>query len=71
MKSIERKIVKEIKAEMGLDERVIGLVANYPLKFSHSKMAAGDTRPVRIRYFCTFMPKQSFINEKEKESKEA
>jgi len=67
MKSVKQRIIKEkLKVlKPDIDERVISLIADYPFKFAHARMAAGDIRPVRLRYFAAFVPKTSFINEQE------
>lgn len=50
--------VKELSKEKGIDERVVRLIADYPLKFARKKMADdNDWRPIMIRYFAKFVPK--------------
>ena len=63
MKSVKDKLTKILSKKHGVDQRIVRLIADYPIKFY--KRVAGDNtdiRPVRIRYFAAFVPKKQYID---------
>jgi len=58
----KERLVKQIAKRKRMDERVVRLVADYPLKFARDRMREFDWRPVRIRYLGVFTLKHKFRN---------
>lgn len=54
----------------GVDQRVVRLVADYPLKFSRDRMSdPDDWRAIMIRYFCKFVPKNKILKQLKEDGK--
>lgn len=65
----KNEIIKRLAREEGIDQRVVRLAVDSPLKFSRERMAdPDDWRPVMIRYFCKFVPKYGVLKELEEQS---
>lgn len=65
---IKERLVKKISKRKKMDERVVRLIADSPLKFTRDVMAnPDDPRSVRIRYFAAFTPKYKYLSDEEKE----
>jgi len=57
------ELVRKIAKRKGMDERVVRLVADYPLKFVKDRFADDDDwKPIRIRYFGMFGLKRKYEN---------
>ena len=57
---IKENLVKSLATRHKLDERVVRLIVDYPLKFAKETMSnSEDWRPIRIRYFAIFLPKSA------------
>lgn len=57
---IKEELVKKLAKKTNLDNRVVRLIVDYPIKFVREKMASEeDWRPIRIRYFAIFLPKSA------------
>lgn len=57
----KEKLVKQIAKRKGMDERVVRLVADYPLKFVRDKISDGNNiRPIRVRYLGVFALRKKF-----------
>jgi len=63
-------LIKEISIMTGVDQRVVRLVADYPLKFSRDRMSdPDDWRAIMIRYFCKFVPKNKILKQLKEDGK--
>lgn len=55
------KIVRSIAKRKNMDERVVRLIADYPLKFVRDKISdKTNWRPIRVRYLGVFGLKRKF-----------
>ena len=60
----EYKIIRNISLENGIDERVVQEIVYHPLKFAKRRIEDDyDYRPIRIRYFGTFVQKEKIKKE--------
>lgn len=56
----KEEIVKRLAKKYSMDERVVRLIIDYPIKFAKERISDNeDFRPVRIRYFAVFLPKSA------------
>ena len=57
---VKEGLVKKLSLKTKVDPRVVRLIADFPIKFAKEKMSNDETwRPIRIRYFCMFTPKNN------------
>ena len=68
VKSKKDKLVSKLSEQYGIDPRIVRLIVDYPIKFFR-RVSSDDTdiRPVRLRYFGAFVPKQKYIEKYEEE----
>ena len=58
---LKDKLVRKISKRKEMDERVVRLIADYPLKFVRDKMSnKADWRPIRIKYLGIFALKKKY-----------
>lgn len=61
MRSVRDKITKALSKNYDIDQRVVRLICDYPMKFFKDRAADDtDARPVRVRYFAAFVAKKQY-----------